>query len=362
MEQDLYKLAWSQLPGVGPKRFAAILNAFDGDFKGAWLTPESYWREVRLPASIISARTPAVLEEAKKLFSWQTNNQHILMLGQADYPSQLAEIDDAPPVLFVKGKKKILCAAQLAIVGTRHPSFYGRDVARDFATALSKNGYVITSGLALGIDAASHEGALAASNPTIAVLGTGVDHIYPTRHGRLAQEIMEEGALVSEFPPQTGVKREHFPRRNRIISGLSLGVLVVEAAPKSGSLITAHQALTQNREVFAIPGSIHNPRSKGTHALIRQGAKLVESVSDILDEFPQKGQKTSNMVTLNLPSAGKSSYTEIKGVMNDDVTSLEELIVRTGKPAHIIAALLGEMECGGVVRAVPGGYTLTMEA
>jgi DNA processing protein len=201
------------------------------------------------------------------------------------YPPLLREIPQAPPVLFVHGDPDCLRVPQLAMVGTRNPTPSGRETARQFAAHLAGAGMIITSGLALGIDAAAHQGALAGGGRTIAVMGTSLDRVYPAKHRDLARAIAERGALVSELPTGTPALAENFPRRNRLISGLALGVLVVEAALQSGSLITARLALDQGREVFAIPGSIHNPLAKGCHALIRQGAKLVETANDIVEEL-----------------------------------------------------------------------------
>ena len=202
----------------------------------------------------------------------------------------------------MRGNPLLIAQRQLAIVGSRNPSSSGIDTAFEFAKTLSEHGFVITSGLALGIDAASHRGALAAGNFTIAVAGTGLDRIYPARHKDLATEIVNTGAIISEFPPGTTAKANHFPRRNRIISGLCQGLLVVEAAKESGSLITARMALEQNREVFAIPGSIHNPLARGCNALIRQGAKLVETTQDILEELHQYYQEDAVNPAIHIES------------------------------------------------------------
>lgn len=210
----------------------------------------------------------------------------LLTMADVGYPQLLKEIDTSPPVLFVRGDVKLLSTMQIAIVGSRHPSRSGVENASDFAEYFSTRGLTITSGLALGIDGAAHRGALRGTGRTVAVMGNGLDGIYPRRHQRLADQIVEQGGvLVSEFSVGIGPKPEHFPRRNRIISGLSVGTLVVEAALKSGSLITARLALEQGREVFAIPGSIHNPLAKGPHALIQQGAKLVETALDVFEEL-----------------------------------------------------------------------------
>ncbi|MCI0655067.1 MAG: DNA-processing protein DprA, partial [Methylococcaceae bacterium] len=219
-------------------------------------------------------------------FEWLNQPGHqAITLHDSRYPARLKEIAVPPPLLFVSGDPALLSTPQLSIVGSRNPSPSGVGTARNFAAALSGAGLCITSGLALGIDASAHEGSLNAGGKTVAVLGTGPDRVYPARHKQLAWKIAEKGCLVSEFPPGTRPKACNFPRRNRIISGLSLGVLVVEAAIQSGSLITARLALEQGREVFAIPGSIHNPLARGCNALIKSGAKLVETAQDILEEL-----------------------------------------------------------------------------
>lgn len=214
-------------------------------------------------------------------------NQSILTLEDPAYPSLLKAIADPPPVLFVRGDPKILSKPQLALVGSRKPSPSGLRAAAEFAKGLVAAGWAITSGLAAGIDAASHKGALSTGGTTVAVLGSGLDQIYPAQNKGLATQIASRGALVSEFPPHTPPLAMHFPRRNRIISGLCLGVAVVEAALRSGSLITAKLALEQGREVFAVPGSIYNPLSQGCHILIQEGAKLVTGPADVLLEFEQ---------------------------------------------------------------------------
>jgi DNA processing protein len=201
------------------------------------------------------------------------------------YPPLLMTIDQAPTVLFVRGDPAVLAAPQLAVIGSRHPTALGERTARDFAFHFASLGLVVTSGLALGIDAAGHRAALLAGGKTVAVCACGLDRIYPERHADLADDIATSGALVSEFPPGTPPLASHFPRRNRLISGLSVGVLVVEAAARSGSLVTARYAAEQGREVFAIPGSIHSPLSRGCHQLLRQGATLVECADDVLSEL-----------------------------------------------------------------------------
>jgi DNA processing protein len=287
----------------------------------------------------------------------QTNNS-IITIHDANYPPQLKEIPDPPPVLFVCGKTDILSCPQIAMVGSRNPSSLGKETAFSFAKTLSQAGFVITSGLALGIDAASHRGALNAGGATIAVAGTGLDRVYPAKHINLATEIANTGALVSELPLGTAAKANHFPRRNRIISGLCQGLLVVEAAIQSGSLITARMALEQNREVFAIPGSIHNPLARGCNALIREGAKLIETSQDILEELNQYNQlDNDNSLTVVQSMLDLEQQTLLNLVMFSP-TSIDNLVENTGKPVEIIASMLLILELQGYLEAIPGGcYT-----
>lgn len=272
------------LPELGPRRFRRLLQAF-GDASAALGAPASAWRALGLPAVCAEPRRAAeVRERALAALRWlELPEQALLMWDDPLYPALLAELDDAPPLLFVAGDSALLERPQLAVVGSRRASRPGLDTATAFARSLAGGGFVITSGLALGIDGAAHQGALDVGGATLAVLGTGLQRIYPSRHAGLATRIIEAGgALVSELPLDCPPQASNFPRRNRIISGLSLGVLVVEASPSSGSLITARLAAEQGREVYAIPGSIHHPAARGCHQLIREGATLVESVEDIL--------------------------------------------------------------------------------
>jgi DNA processing protein len=274
------------------------------------------------------------------------------------YPEQLKEISDPPPVLFVRGNPELLLLPQIAIVGSRNPSALGVETAIAFAKTLSHHGFVITSGLALGIDAASHQGALSADGYTIAVAGTGLDRVYPARHLELATEIVRTGAMVSEFPPGTLAKANHFPRRNRIISGLCQGLLVVEAAKESGSLITARMALEQNREVFAIPGSIHNPLARGCNALIREGAKLVETTQDILEEFHQYIQQDENIQANILQTTLDLEQQTLLNRVMFSPTSIDRLVEESGSSVEVVSSMLLILELQGYVEANAGGtYT-----
>ncbi|MDH1264867.1 DNA-processing protein DprA [Pseudomonas sp. GD03944] len=279
------RLRLHSLPELGPRRFRTLLTAFDSA-SAALSAPAAAWRSLGLPSACADARRSVEVREcAGHALAWLEQPGHsLLMWDDPSYPGLLAELSDAPPLLFVDGDPALLEQPQLAMVGSRRASRPGLDTAQRFARSLAAGGFVITSGLALGIDGAAHQGALDAGGKTIAVLGTGLCCLYPARHKALAANIVAGGgALISELPLSSPPHASNFPRRNRIISGLSLGVLVVEASPSSGSLITARLAAEQGREVYAIPGSIHHPGARGCHQLIRDGATLVESIEHILE-------------------------------------------------------------------------------
>ncbi len=291
------------------------------------------------------------------------------LIGYDDlhYPEQLKQIYDPPLVLFTQGNKLLLSYSQIAIVGSRGATFTGRENAFSFAQQLVNQGIVITSGLALGIDAEAHKGALASDGYTIAVVATGLDRVYPARHKKLANEIVKKnGLIVSEFIPGTIPKAGLFPKRNRIISGLSGGVLVVEATIKSGSLVTARSALEQNREVFAVPSSLQNPQGKGCHWLIKQGAKLVENCADILEEvnFPAE---TSLNLKEHTDDAGEDEKIYEQGLFNDplldsvgyEITPIDSVVSRSKLPIDVVLTQLTMLELKGLVSAVPGGYLRT---
>lgn len=285
----------------------------------------------------------------------------VTILG-SDYPPLLRQIPDPPAALFTLGDVSLLASPQLAMVGSRNPSVEGRRNAEEFATYLAKCGLTITSGMALGIDAASHRGALKAGGRTVAVWGTGLDKTYPPRNRDLAEEIAAKGLVVSEFPPGTPPLPIHFPRRNRLISGLSVGTLVVEAASRSGSLITARTASEQGREVFAIPGSIHNPMARGCHRLLREGAKLVETAGDILEELaPLLGIQApieAAEIKADTPAQAAPEDPEYKLLLNSldyAPTSVDSLVERTGLTPDVVSSMLLMLELQGQVEASPGG-------
>jgi len=297
---------------------------------------------------------------AEKDLKWcEQNHCSIITLNDPDYPGQLYEIYDAPLLLFVRGCVKILSKIQIAIVGSRNPSVIGKENAEHFSYALAKAGFIITSGFALGIDKICHVGAIAATGKTIAVFGTGLNCIYPAAHRKLADTLIEHGALISEFPPGELPKARNFPRRNRIISGLSVGVLVVEAAIRSGSLITARFAMEQNREVFAVPGSIHNPLSKGCHQLIQQGAKLVETIQDIIEELGLLSHSQKILNSAENPSISTKINVKSMRLLQNlgyEVTPLDVIIKRSGLTTGEVSSILLYLEMQGYVQSVCGGF------
>lgn len=291
-------------------------------------------------------------------FDWLDQpDHHLLVWSDPDYPPLLREIADPPLVLYVIGRREALSSPQLAIVGSRNPSPMGRENAQAFAKSLAAAGLTVTSGLALGVDGAAHRGALAVGGTTVAVAGTGLDRVYPARHRELAHEIVKHGALVSEFALGTPPLPENFPIRNRIISGLSLGTLVVEAALQSGSLITARLATEQGREVFAIPGSIHAPQARGCHALIRQGAKLVETAQDIIEELGPLASVARAAAPENAAPAPRldAPMTALLQQIGHDPVSVDALIERSGLTADAVSSMLLQMELHGLVSSCPGG-------
>jgi len=307
-------------------------------------------------AAILNGPDDARIEPVRAWLA-QDASHDIVLWSDPDYPPLLREIADPPIALYVLGSRRWLAQPQLAVVGSRNPTPAGVENARAFARSLAQSGLVITSGLALGVDGAAHRGAIDAGGATIAVCGTGLDRVYPARHRDLAHAIAAHGALVSEFALGTPPRPEHFPIRNRLISGLALGVLVVEAALESGSLITARLALDQGREVFAIPGSIHSPQSRGCHALIRQGAKLVENANDVLEELGTLAQAAQSLAAN--PAKNKvelpAGCARLLDCLGHDPATLDALVERSGLTADAVSSMLGTLELEGVVAAMPGG-------
>ena len=346
-------------PGIGPVTYQTLLQHY-GNPATIFDTHDHRLSGI-LSASVLDYLRHPDWSAVEKDLAWQEQpGNHILTFNDPAYPPLLKELPDPPPVLFVSGNVESLTSLQLAIVGSRNPSPAGKETAREFASHLNQYGLTITSGLASGIDAAAHKGALDNNGVTVAVMGTGPDQVYPASHQQLARQIIERGALISEFPPGTPPLAENFPRRNRIISGLSVGTLIVEAALRSGSLITARLALEQGREVFAIPGSIHNPLARGCHQLIRQGAKLVENTQDILEELGALTEAAlSRRQTVMIPSSGPVAldpqHVNVLNNLGYEPTSIDTLVERTGLTAETLSSMLVVLELHNQVVTVPGG-------
>jgi len=352
--------AWLRLtltPGIGGEAQRKLLKAFG------------------LPSAIFAASASALAAAvgpaaAEKLLARDSRAERdaaldwaaapgnaLLTLADADYPRALLDTADPPCVLYLKGRRELLNRPMLAVVGSRNGTAQGERDAEAFARALGDAGLTVVSGLAAGIDAAAHRGGLATHSGTVAVIGTGADRLYPARNAALGREIAERGALISEFPLGTPALAANFPRRNRIIAGLALGCLVVEAAPKSGSLITARLAGDLGRDVFAVPGSIHSPQSHGCHQLIRQGAKLVEAASDILEELRwPAATPTVSLDGTAVTAAGDNEREEqVLTVLGNAPCDVETLAARCGLTAADLLAILLPLELAGRVAQLPGG-------
>lgn len=353
-----YALALLRTPGIGPTNHALLLERFGSARRAlAWLARTGRMPRGHADDGVGRAGVTDWRGVERDLKWLAAPGHHLLTLDDAAYPPLLREIADPPPLLFVTGDPAVLARPQVAMVGSRNPSPGGREHAAALARALARSGLTITSGLAVGIDAAAHHGALQAGGHSIAVAGTGPDRVYPQCHGTLAREITGRGALVTEFPTGTPPRREHFPRRNRIISGLSLGVLVVEAALRSGSRITARHAADQGRDVFAVPGSIENPLARGCHALLREGAKLVEAADDVLEEiYPDASRPAPSARVCSAPEPGADQRERrVLEAIGHDAVAVDRLIERTGLTADAVSAILLSLELRGLVAAAAGG-------
>jgi len=353
MDLDTELEAWvrlSLLPGLSEENFRRLLVALGGPQQILAASAADLTRII--PQRAVAAVFAQVSRgQMREIGAWLDDPvNHILTLADSSYPQNLLQISDPPPVLYAKGGTDLLNQPSFAVVGSRNATHQGLAHAELFARVLSDAGLTIVSGLALGIDAAAHRGALAGASSSIAVVGTGLDIVYPARNRDLAHELAARGCIISEFALGTAPVAANFPRRNRLISGLARGCLVVEAAISSGSLITARMANEQGKDVFAIPGSIHSPLAKGCHNLIKQGAKLVETAEDILEE-------------LHMPARGRPPEVAGQYVTSDrvldalgfDPFDIDTLSARSGMSADKIAALLTEWELDGVVEALPGG-------
>ena len=341
-------LGLSLIPGLGGKYYRTLLAALGGpeQIYAATVSTLKLYVPVAVAQQIAHGVNGASIASTLEWLAHPDNQ--LITLADADYPQRLLEITDPPPILYLKGRRSLLNNPSLAIVGSRNTTPQGALNAESFAHSLADAGLTIVSGLALGVDTAAHQGGLKGAASTIAVVGTGLDIIYPARNKALAHHIVEQGAIISEFPLGTPSIATNFPRRNRIISGMSLGCLVVEAALQSGSLITARLASEHGREVFAIPSSIHSPVARGCHHLIKQGAKLVESAQDILDELRWQTPAIP-------PHATALVDDPLLNSMGFEPLHLDTLITRSGLTAETLSAMLLERELIGQVATLPGG-------
>jgi DNA processing protein len=356
--------SWLRLlltPGVGPETARRLLAAF-GPPESIFSQSPAAWR------TVVSGRVAQALSEApgdlalhlQRAQDWlgESPDHGVFSFADPIFPQELLQMADPPLLLWVQGDVQALHhPVRLAMVGSRNPTPQGQLNARQFARTLSESGVCVVSGLAAGVDGAAHEGALDGGGPTVAVVGTGLDVVYPRRHSELARRIATAGCLISEYLPGTGPHQSHFPRRNRLIAGLTQGTLVVEAAVQSGSLITARLAAELGREVFAIPGSIHSPQAKGCHALIRQGAKLVESAQDVLEDLrlvPATAPREP-LASGDEASAGEADPDGLLQALGHDPVSFDALQARTGIDTATLQARLLDLELEGQIARLPGG-------
>jgi DNA processing protein len=358
--ERLYWLGFSLVPEIGPRRVEQLLGYF-GDLGRAWHASETTLRHSGLEAAPLKSllHMRSRLDLTAQFTRIHQAGAQFITRADAAYPQPLASLPDAPLVLYVKGDLTEADSRALAIVGTRKATVYGRDVAGHFARELARQGFTIVSGLAHGIDAAAHRAAIECGGRTIAVVGTGIDVVYPSDHRSLAQDISQHGAIISEFPLGTRPDRHNFPRRNRIISGLSLGVLVAEAPEQSGALITTTIAAEQGREVFAVPGSIFGPASAGCHRLIQDGAKLVMSAEDVLDELDivHRQVETRNVTEKIAPASAVEA--QMLGFLNTDGVHVDDIVRRSGLPVAVVSSTLTLLELKGMARSVgPMQYSL----
>ena len=372
-------LALSHVNKLGPVRIHSLLEHFKTPTEIFNVGREG-WLSAGLSEKMLANLSAPDWEKVDADLEWaEQENASIITLDDDRYPAMLRNISDAPPILYTLGQAEILALPQLAIVGSRNPTHGGVDTAHDFAAYLTSMGMTVTSGMAMGIDAAAHQGALDSMEKglsghgfTVAVTGTGLDRVYPAKNREIAHKIAKNGVIVSEYAPGTPPLPGNFPRRNRIISGLSMGVLVVEAALQSGSLITARLATEQGREVFAVPGSIHHSLAKGCHVLIREGAKLVETAQHILEElggFSGNLVKTEKEQCNNIAKQvsnrenvdnslfeGDDEYKQVLKCVDFEPTSVDKVVERSGLTADAVCSMLLVLELQGYVKALSGGY------
>ena len=360
----VYWLRMHEIQGLGRQTTYQLLKAF-GSAEAIFAASHANLRKVVSDDIANQIKAETVSDQIKITLEWLAEpNNHLITLADEDYPRLLLETSDPPPILFAKGQLSCLQQPSIAIVGSRNPTAQGEKNAHEFAMLLAEFGFTIVSGLAIGIDAAAHRGALASNGKTIAVVGTGLDIVYPAKHRELAHEIIKQGLLISEFSLGTPSLPQNFVQRNRVISGLSMGCLVVEASLQSGSLITAKFATEQDRDVFAIPGSIHSPQSKGCHQLIKQGAKLVDAVQDIVHELKSEHFVSLAAIPLkkNFIPAKNTSPEEIPhadkallDLMSFEPVTVEYLLQHSGLTSDTLSSILISLELDNKIASMPGG-------
>lgn len=354
-------LALNHSQGIGPISFYLLIDYFEHNFSAIFKASNDVLSQIGLNDRQINGIKKAPWQKIDEALAWCEEEQHsILTSFDPNYPHLLNELADKPPALYLSGDPSLLNTPQIAMVGSRTATPSGIQTAKHFASYLAQNGITITSGMALGIDTASHQGALSVGGKTIAVTGTGLDRIYPSKNKALAYDIFEQGLLISELALGTNPSKSSFPKRNRLISGLSLGTLVVEATEKSGSLITAYKALEQGREVFAIPSSIHNPHAKGCHQLIKNGAKLVDQASDIIEELSSLlGYIADLEKPSNTPIVSEQQldddYIRLLEKMGYEPISIDEIVYTSGLTIDKVSSMLLILELKDYIITAPGG-------
>ena len=359
-------LALRHTPGVGERLLQRLMAAFPDPTAIPRQSPEALHAAAGVPRPTAEAiRAGRVDDSFAATRDWlHAPHHHLLCRTESPYPAALAELPDPPALLHLSGDPAAVDAGPaFALVGSRSATRNGRETARAFARDLAAAGFTIVSGLARGIDGAAHRGALDAGGRTLAFLGCGPDRVYPAEHAELATEVAASGAILSEYPVGAPPRRNHFPQRNRIVSGLSLGVLVVEAGLRSGALTTARWAGSQGREVMAVPGSIHSPQSRGPHSLIRQGAKLVETLADIAEELPRGRTVPSETAGDDAAVAAlPAEHARVASCVDHGPTAPDLVVARSGLTPDRVSAILLELEIQGVVAAEPGGFYIRLPA
>jgi DNA processing protein len=362
MDYKAYWVGFNLVKGVGAVRLRAILDHF-GDLQTAWAAPIDAFTAINLPAKVLEniMRVRHDVDLEKVWEKIQTQGIHVRTWEDDNYPQKLSEIDNAPPVLYLRGTIDLQDEWAVAVVGTRRITPYGRQVTEELATFLAQNGVTVVSGLARGVDAAAHQAALRAGGRTLAVLGSGIDQIYPPEHRRLGEDITQSGALVSDYPPGTSPDSANFPPRNRIISGLSTAVVIVEAGETSGALITATFAAEQGRDVFSVPGSIYALQSKGTNRLIQQGARPLLRIQEVLDVLSLQQVQEYKAARLAFPV--DTTEAALLDILGNEPLYIDEIQVQCGLSIDKVSATLAMLELKGLVRQVGGmNYVIIRES